>query len=216
MLIPNHPGDEVLSALASRDTDAVADATLTTHVSACDRCTALVSELSALGVALSELPDLVPSRPLQLLPPVEPVHAADRFGGWARRFFAPVLAAGVALAMVGTIGTAAPALNGAASGPGADGGAPPEQEYAAASSGDTLGGAAAEATGEPRAAVATAAPADIDSFAADGSTLDALDDRETSRLALGPERSPWPMVLFAGIALIVAAALMRWILVPKS
>ena len=209
MLIPNHPGDELLSALASRDADAIIDATLKTHVSACDRCTTLVDELSALGLALSELPDLVPSRPLQLLPPVKPVHAADRFGGWARRFFAPVLAAGVALAMVGTIGTAAPVLDGAASGPDADGAAPAAQENAAASFGAASGGVAAEDSGEPRAAMATDGTDDY-------STLGSLDDREESRFALAEERSPWPMVLFAGIALIVAAALMRWILAPRA
>lgn len=209
MLIPNHPGDELLSALASRDADAITDVTLTTHVAVCARCTALVDELSALGLALSELPDLVPSRPLQLLPPVEPVHAADRFGGWARRFFAPVLAAGVALAMVGTIGTVAPVLDGAASGPDADGAAPAAHENAAASFGDASGGVAAEASGEPRAAMAT-------DGTDDHSTMGSLEDREESRLAFAEERSPWPMVLFAGIALIVAAALMRWILAPRA
>ena len=216
MLIPNHPGDELLSALASRDADASADTTLTAHVSTCDRCTTLVNELGALRIALADLPDLQPSRPLQLLPPVEPVHSVDRLGGWARRFFAPVLAAGVALAMVGTIGTAAPVLNGAASGPEPGGDAPAAQENAAASSGDTFGGAAAEDSGEPRAAVATDALVDIDAFATDDATPGSIDDREASRLAFAQERSPWPMVLFAGIALIVAAALMRWILVPKS
>jgi hypothetical protein len=30
------------------------------------------------------------------------------------------------------------------------------------------------------------------------------------------ERSPWPMVLFAGVALIVAALLLRWILQPRA
>ena len=113
MLIPNHPNDERLSALASRETDATADATLTAHVSSCSRCTDLVNELGALRAALADLPDVAPSRPLRLLPPVEaaPAGAADRLGGWARRFFAPVLASGAALALVGLIGTAAPALS---------------------------------------------------------------------------------------------------------
>src|SRR5688500_14731095 len=114
MLIPNHPDDERLSALASHETDAVRDATLTAHVTACERCTGLVNELGALRAALSDLPDLAPSRPLRLLPPVEDVAspAGDRLGGWARRFFAPILASGAALALVGTIGTTAPALTG--------------------------------------------------------------------------------------------------------
>ena len=75
MLIPNHPNDERLSALASRETDATADATLTAHVSTCPRCTDLVTELGALRAALADLPDLAPSRPLLLLPPVEAAPA---------------------------------------------------------------------------------------------------------------------------------------------
>ena len=110
MLIPNHPDDERLSALASRDTDAIADAGLTTHVSSCIRCTELVDELGALRLALADLPDLQPSRPLQLVPPVEADHTVDRLGGWARRFFAPVLVSGAALVLVGVIGTASPSL----------------------------------------------------------------------------------------------------------
>ena len=220
MLIPNHPGDELLSALAAHDPDAVADATLTTHVTTCDRCTTLVDELGALRTAMAELPDVAPSRPLQLLPPVEPVHAADRLGGWARRFFAPVLAAGVALAMVGTIGTAAPALDGAASGPGPDSGSIGAQEFAAASDasdGDTFGGTIAQESSEPRSAGSTAVPAAAEGLATDQASLDeSSGEGEASRLAITPERSPWPMVLFAGVALIVAAALMRWILAPRA
>ena len=42
MLIPNHPHDERLAALASADPDAVADTRLRSHVSSCNRCAALV------------------------------------------------------------------------------------------------------------------------------------------------------------------------------
>ena len=122
MLIPNHPDDERLSALASRDTDAIADARLTTHVSSCIRCTDLVTELSAIRLVLADLPDLQPSRPLQLVPPVEADHAVDQLGGWARRFFAPVLVSGAALVLVGVIGTASPSLGGF----GQSGAAPPQ------------------------------------------------------------------------------------------
>ncbi|MDQ2674970.1 MAG: hypothetical protein M3Y40_09975, partial [Chloroflexota bacterium] len=70
MLIPNHPDDERLSALAARDDDAVADASLASHVSTCPRCTETITELGALRASLSELPDVAPDRPLRLLPPV--------------------------------------------------------------------------------------------------------------------------------------------------
>ena len=115
MLIPNHPHDEQLSALASGDPEAVADEPLTEHVASCVRCTDTVAELGALRASLAELPDLRPHRPLQLIPPVPDVPAsADRVGGWARRFFAPMLTAGAALALVGLVGTTNP-LGGMAS-----------------------------------------------------------------------------------------------------
>ena len=83
MLIPNHPDDERLSALASGDTDATADASLTGHVSSCIRCTDLVNELGALRASLADLPDLVPHRPLRLLPDVDAAPSGvDRVGGW--------------------------------------------------------------------------------------------------------------------------------------
>ena len=106
MLIPNHPHDERLSALASGDPDAVADSALTEHVATCVRCTDTVAQLGAIRASLAELPDLRPHRPLQLLPPVPDVpERADRVGGWARRLFGPMLTAGAALALVGLVGT---------------------------------------------------------------------------------------------------------------
>ncbi len=224
MLNQNHPDDERLSALASDDVDATTDTGLMAHVSSCGQCTQLVSELGMLRVALGDLPDLRPSRPLQLLPPVEADRGVDRLGGWARRFFAPVVAAGAALALVGTVGTAAPVLDQMASG-GADGG------------GDS---AAIQEFAEPAASAASEEPATLDvgaeSFGSDGDVAaspltgqkspEARDngapaDQENARgEALAPstpdERSPWPMVLFTGVALMVAAAGLRWILVPRA
>jgi anti-sigma factor RsiW len=229
MLNSNHPDDERLSALASRDTDATADTSLTAHLSTCDRCTDLVNELGALRASLADLPDLEPSRPLRLLPAADEAPAgADRIGGWARRFFAPVLTAGAALAMVGLVGTAAPALDGMASGGAQSGAAPstmameaPEAEASAASE-DTSERTAA---GEPDALVGASDSAAA-SDGADGETMNTfgggadageLEDEDRGALTQLPiERSPWPMVLFTGVALMVAAALLRWILVPRA
>ena len=236
MLIPNHPDDERLSALASLDTDATADATLTAHVSTCDRCTALVNELGALRTALADLPDLQPSRPLQLVPPVEADHAVDRLGGWARRFFAPVLVSGAALVLVGVIGTAGPGLGGMAS---SQAGAAPSAaqaeaaaasdaeepdelaavpSVAAAAPGTVEGGsgmARDSATAEPSAEIETFSSAGAPSQGGDQGT-DAGGQDDAARTLAESSRSPWPMVLFAGVALIVAAVLMRWILAPRA
>jgi hypothetical protein len=219
MLNSNHPDDERLSALASRDTDATADTSLTDHLSTCDRCTDLVNELGALRASLADLPDLQPLRPLRLLPAADeaPTAGADRIGGWARRFFAPVLTAGAALAMVGLVGTAAPALDGMASGGAQSGTAPstmaieaPAAEASAALEDSSDRTAAAE---DDRLAAA--------SDAADGgsmSTFGGSDEEEDQEALtqLPDERSPWPMVLFTGVALMVGAALLRWILVPRA
>ncbi len=231
MLIPNHPDDERLSALASRDDDALADPKLTSHVSTCPRCTELVTELGALRASLAELPDLAPDRPLRLLPPVADAPAASG-GGWVRRLFAPAMTAGAALAMVGLIGTTAPLLGGMASS-----GAAPVQDSAAeggaehavsslsqaVSTEDTApaaegAGAAAQSPdeaedGESRANgdASARASGEVENFYAPQTGGD--DDVDAS---LPAERSPWPMVLFGGVALIIGALLLRWILVPRA
>ena len=98
-----HPDDERLAALAGADDEAQADTALRSHVDACERCSGLLTELTTLRATLAELPDLAPSRPIQLVPPVdEPVGAGSI--GWARRLFAPVFAVGASLVLVGAVG----------------------------------------------------------------------------------------------------------------
>jgi hypothetical protein len=229
MLIPNHPDDERLSALASRDDDATTDAALTSHVSTCVRCTETVTELGALRASLAELPDLVPSRPLRLLPPVADAPAAGIQRGWIRRLFAPAMTAGAALAMVGVIGTASPALQGMASS-GQDsaleaaGGEGPASSFAQVMRSSDAYQQPGEG-GEPAGAEESpeAAPADGEGQPLARESEGANDDRsgvgegdDDGLTTLPAERSPWPMVLFTGIALMVGAALLRWILVPRT
>lgn len=232
MLIPNHPHDERLSAFASGDPDAVADVTLSEHVASCDRCTATVGELTGLRASLAELPDLQPRRPLQLLPPVgdaEPSRV-DRVGGWARQLFAPLLTAGAALALVGLVGTTGlPVLGGASSGaaPLAEDagdtnalGGPAGAEAAPSEEPATLGGAAASE--EPERASAGGGEDSEDGTAAEPleterqTVAQESTGSDSGRLAFTEERSIWPMVLFAGVALMIAAALLRWILAPRA
>jgi hypothetical protein len=99
-----HPDDELLAAYAGGDPDVVGDAPLVAHLSACDRCRPVVDELSLLRTALGELPDLAPSRPLRLIPPVStPVTPVAR-RSWLRRLTAPAMAAGAGLFLVGALG----------------------------------------------------------------------------------------------------------------
>lgn len=230
MLITNHPDDERLSALASRDEDATLDDALTSHVTDCARCAEVVSELGALCAALAALPDLVPPHPLRLVPAVADAPVASGgIGAWARRLFAPALTAGAALAMVGLVGTAGPLFQGAASGP-----VPEAAMEPAASAADVLatgGGSSGETdTHEPAVApggseasespgsggVYARSSADPSEGRTFGGSSGGGQEEGTEPAQLPAERSPWPMVLFTGVALMVAAALLRWILVPRA
>jgi hypothetical protein len=225
MLIPNHPHDERLSALASGDPEVLADSALSEHVASCHRCADTVAEFGALRASLAELPDLRPLRPLQLVPPVTEPSAipVDGVGAWARRLFAPVLTAGAALAMVGLVGTSVPLLGqGASQAPpgGAEMADQAEESDMAATRADdnytfNTGGGADDGSGDREAAEEPAAePLESE---ADGRTLDATAaDGEQVTATTAVQRSIWPMVLFTGVALMVAAALLRWILAPRA
>ncbi len=221
----NHPNDERLSALSGADPEALADASLRAHVDGCPKCARTVHELARLTAALGELPDLVPSRPLQLLPPVpEPRRAA----GWVRRAFAPALAVGAVMVVVGGIGlgsgaasspafTAAGNLRDAASQatqprPAA---ASPGQDFGAAS------GSRAPSVAGPESATATQAPS---SSASPTPSSPASEHAAASRqpaavsttggLAAGDGTSL--ILLLGGLLLIGAALTLRFVLVPRA
>jgi hypothetical protein len=245
MLIPNHPHDERLAALASADADAVDDAELTSHVASCPQCTETVTELGALRASLADLPDLRPSRPLQLVPGVESGAGvtdspADRLTDWVRRTFAPVMAVGATLALVGLVGTTmGPTTSSIVQNVGAeldaglgDAGEPPEAggEGAEAPAGEEAQGDGAAASAEVRPLATSGSVYDYGTEGdnEDGSTsqLDSSDDGQRDEASgvddsdalTGPpaERSPWPMVFFGGIALVIAGLLLRWIAVPRA
>jgi len=89
-----------------------------------------------------------------------------------------------------------------------------------------------EAPAAEASAAENAAAEESDGYADAGGTAiasDAAEDRAMSTFGgndeqgdreamtqLPVERSPWPMVLFTGVALMVGAALLRWILVPRA
>ena len=57
-------------------------------------------------------PATAPSAPAAPAGRGTPPTRVDALGGWARRFFAPMLTAGAAIAIVGLVGTTAPSLSG--------------------------------------------------------------------------------------------------------
>jgi hypothetical protein len=231
---PNHhPDEERLAAFAGGDPDLE----LRLHVRDCERCRPIVDELTILGTALAELPDLAPSRPLRLLPEVlapEP-SAAERLAGWTRRAFMPLLAAGFGLAIVGSVGTAGSLFTMGSAGA-APAFAPATTQYGASSAPrDAAEGATSSPSPSPNtdgalaapgvSKSATPAPAEAGGSASESPAARALSASESpaadrvnvfEQSPPSTPRSLWPMILFAGVALIVATLLLRWIVQPRA
>jgi hypothetical protein len=244
MMNTNHPDDELLAAFAGADAEATGDPVVSRHLASCDRCAATVAELRSLAMALGELPDLAPHRPLRFLPPVgEPRPSfADRLGGVVRGIFAPALTAGAALALIGAVGTFGPSMLPSAQSDGAafqEDAAMNADESAAAAAGAEPGSEATEERSQP---APSASDPDGDGYvAADASseatpmtlgqgrlspgTDEAGDHAAAASPAAGDEAMPltglsdrpiWPMLLFSGLALIVLVLMLRWILAPRA
>jgi anti-sigma factor RsiW len=210
MLNPNHPDDARLSALASQDADAVGDASLAEHLASCARCATLTEELGALRANLAALPDLAPQRPLRLIPDAAATRP-DRLGEWVRKVFGPVMAAGAAIALVGMVGTVAPSLSSSAALSAGQADSATERAALERSSAEAVPG---EVDSLNSGGPFVAQPGENDGTA--GAEEPPRDSGEFNAFDQASERSPWPMVLFAGVALLIAAALLRWILVPRA
>jgi hypothetical protein len=233
----SHPHDERLAALAGADPEATGDRSLREHVAGCDRCRAVVDDLSLMRSALAELPDLRPSRPLRLVPPVaEPVAPRGGPLGLLRRLSAPALAAGLVLILVGTVGGSGIleglAGMGAASAPifqnvgddlgaEAEPGASSAEESAAASDSalglDDAGGldsaspgirGMSDASPTPKGAPAGEEPTG-EGRDGDVSELTATSDPFDGRL-------PWFLMLGAGIVLAAGSLLLRFTVQPRA
>jgi hypothetical protein len=231
-----HPDDERLAALAGNDPDVASDAALRAHVSGCDRCRATVDELGALRSVLAELPDLRPSRRLQLLPPVAEPRASGARGGWLRRLAAPVMAAGFGLVLVGAVGTSGLLTGSEAGSPGSgadsaanalnreaarstDEAASPDpvrtrSDFATESDGRTLDTASSPAA-QPGALI----PADQ----TQGQTIapaepEAATGRQTDSglFSTSDSRLPWLVVLGLGVGLLAAGVYLRFAAQPRA
>lgn len=212
---PIHPDPERLAALAGGDPEATADGALTGHADTCTQCGEVLRELRLLRSALSELPDLVPSRPLQLVPPVPAETAADGGGplGWLRRLAAPVMAAGAGLALVGAVGFGSVVLGGMAASAGA------RPDLAAE---DRGGEAPEEASGEPANFDESGEPAPSDEAAVGGpddpSDGEDAEDGEESAVALVDlaTPTPWLVLTGAGALMLVGGLALRFVVQPRA
>ena len=123
------------------------------------------------------------------------------------------MAAGAAIALVGMVGTVGPSLPGSAALPAGEAGAPPaaESEVAAErlSAAPAVGGVDSPYSDPQTDDGNRGVVEEGDGDEAGGQTDSLSED-------LSADRSPWPMVLFTGVALLIGAALLRWILVPRA
>jgi hypothetical protein len=218
---PIHPDDDRLAALAGGDPEVASDVALRAHVDACDDCAGTVRELASLRAALAELPDLVPSRPLQLLPPVAEPPVAGR-ASWLRRLAGPAMAAGFVLVVVGAIGS-----SGLSMGMGASAGAAPSQAEAAGQD---------STTGEPPQAVPGAAgPSASTAYGLSGGEGQRSQGQESNATAQPQQaeppadrgvdaglfasadpRLPWLVVLGLGVGLLLAGIYLRFAQQPRA
>jgi anti-sigma factor RsiW len=200
-----HPDDERLAAFADGTTVAAADRDLAAHLTDCPRCAAMVDDLRHVQASLAELPDLVPSRPLRFLPPVA-ARSDLRAATLARRLFGPVLVAGIALSVVGGAGGLATIVS-----MGASGAAVPARQLAPG-----------EERGQPAAAPSAAASAATsrDDVVTDSGASAPADGGINMFSAQSPSQGStlllWPVLLVAGLLLIGAALLLRFVRSPRA
>ena len=217
---PTHPDDERLAALAGGDPEVTSDGALRAHVDSCDRCAETVRELGSLRAALAELPDLVPSRPLRLLPPVAEPRASAR-DGWLRRLAGPAMAAGFVLVVVGAVGSSGFRLGMASSG------AAPSQALAAGE--DSVTGEA------PEVVPGAASPSTRSAYGlSSGGESQRSHDQEGNAtpqpqaespadrggagglFAAADPRLPWLVLLGLGVGLLLAGIYLRFAQQPRA
>jgi hypothetical protein len=225
MTMPHpHPDDERLAAYAGGDAGALADLSLASHLASCERCRPIVDELSLLRGALAELPDLAPSRPLRLIPPIPSPDAVT--GSWLRRLTAPAMAAGAALILVGAVGIGATGAIGSFFGQAASGifqnvgenlqgpGAP-ESEVTPSDNANLPGvmGSPAPTSGGTKGSNDSAgSPIARHSPEASPTGGDFSEDRDQG----SPDEQPWLTLLIAGTGLFAISTALRFSISPRS
>jgi hypothetical protein len=228
----NHPDDERLAALAASEPDAVADASLVSHVSGCPRCAPIVGDLRALHSALAELPDIQPSRPLRFLPAVpEPRARGSRWVGFLRGVTGPAMALAILLIVVGSFGTAFSngigLMSSAGAAPAAASAANADDRSAGSASPPTTSESGKGQVSQPASSVSSApvAAGRTASASAAASASPTSNDRLGNFGASGPTRGsgeaeqirpPFGLMLGFGVVLLAAAFVARGYLRRRS
>lgn len=219
---PQHPLDERLAAYADGDGDVLTDGTLRAHVASCERCALVVRDLGALRSALADLPDVVPSRPLRFVPPVEAAAAAPTgFAGLVRRLFAPALVAGAVLVVAGSVGMAAPTATALLSGKAGAAAGASDMSSDSSTEGVTAGQASppgnAYGPGSPsRAGGDSGVPVPR---VGGGSTVPQVGGGSSGREDSGATPAapmPWLAITIIGAAIVIASLILRWTVLPAA
>jgi hypothetical protein len=194
-----HPDDERLAEYAEQ-AEGLRDPLVAAHVAACDRCRSLVTDLRSLGAALSALPDVAPSRPLQLIPPLRAdVASPAPAGGWLRmlrQFVAPAYALGAILLVVGVVSLGQPL--------GATAGGAPVPAAASAAASEAQGAGAPELrNATPSPSPASDVNGDFGSYTTPGPTQ--APGKQATGTATGTPDLP-VLLLGAGLLLVLGAS----------
>ena len=218
-----HPDDERLAAYAGGDADALGDRELVAHLTDCDRCRPIVDELSLLRGALAALPDLAPSRPLRLIPPV--ATPATRGAGrleWLRRLAAPAMAAGAGLVLIGAVGASGIVNEFGNLGFGLQAASRPSNAT------DTLGspvpraaasgaGALSPESGGSAYASRSTPPRSLDQGGKSSPAPTASQREGIFRpVTSSSDEQPWLTLLIAGVALFATSTLLRFSIAPRA
>ena len=199
----DHSSEERLAALAGGDPDATADLDLLAHVQACATCADLLQQLSRLRAVMAELPDLPPSRRLQLIPPVPAPETAAGWRAALRRVAAPVMTVGAGLAIVGAI-----CLGGMAATAGAGGAAAP----ALSEDGNVDRGASEGASMQPT----DYGPQPATSGDASAPPSDESGQPPVAALIDTSTPLPWLILVLGGAGLVVAGLVLRFSVSPRA
>ena len=214
-----HPLAERLAAYADGDCDALTDAPLRAHVASCERCALVVRDLGALRIALADLPDLVPSRPLRFVPPVEAAAAAPSgFAGLVRRLFAPALVAGAALVVVGSVGMAAPTATAFSPARSALRRRPGHGERFEHRGRDRRAGVPARERPRSRPAVAAGGDSGVPVPRVGGGSTVPQSRRSGPRghRTTPAAPMPWLAITIIGAAIVIASLILRWTVLPAA
>ena len=207
---PSHPSDELLAGYQDGELGGSAARMVGDHVASCQPCGILLDELAELRLLLAQLPDVPPSRPLVLIPPL-PARVADgprsASARLARMIFAPALSVGLLLSVIGGLG-----LTGAPSSAPTSGAYAPAQDRGAANAALPSSQESALSIPVPGAGPGTDGTRALRGPEGSPGASSAPGGPEPAPASRGPAGSgPWSVLLLLGLGVTGSAMALRFI-----